>query len=478
MPDSISTPFQAIAGAMWICGLALLINTVACPIANVSGQPNFVFILADDCSYRDLELYGGPAHTPHINQLAKEGMTFRRCYQAAPMCSPTRHALYTGMYPVKNGAHPNHAKAYANVRSIAHYLKDDGYRVALAGKTHIAPKRVFPFEYLKEFADPPNEDVPTVDGWRYPNVFQLMQDSSEQDQPFCLFLCSNEPHGPYTKGDAEPYQNAKLSPQQFDFQREEFARYLAEITYFDGQVGEIMAMLEKLDLRQNTLVMVATEQGSGFPFGKWTCYEIGVASGLVASWPGVIEPGSQADAIVEYTDVVPTLLEAASAEIPEAVEGTSFLALLKGETQEHSDYAFSLQTTRGVMGYEAPYGVRSVVGPRYRYIRNLFPENEFSIPTSRAIRDQTRDAEPEVRARADRFMKRPAEELYDVIADPYCQINLIDNPRLETTRDTLARKLNRWMAQQGDSGRQIEIDAHDRQADWYRAKLKRNKTNQ
>lgn len=474
-PKIASARVIAIVG--WIFGTTWLTGLVTGPSHQAWAQPNFVFILADDCSYRDLELYGGPALTPHINQLAKEGMVFSRCYQAAPMCSPTRHALYTGMYPVKNGAHPNHAKAYANVKSIAHYLKEDGYRVALAGKTHIAPKRVFPFELLKEFADPPNEEVPTVNGWRYPGVFQLMQESSEQDQPFCLFLCSNEPHGPYTKGDAEPYQNAKLSPQQFDFQREEFARYLAEITYFDGQVGEIMAMLKKLDLRQNTLVMVATEQGSGFPFGKWTCYEIGVASGLVASWPGVIEAGTQADAIVEYTDIVPTLLEAAGTEIPEAVEGRSFLPLLKGETQQHSDYAFSLQTTRGVMGYEAPYGVRSVVGRRYRYIRNLFPENEFSIPTSRSIRDRTRDAEPEIRARADRFMKRPAEELYDVIADPYCQTNLIDNPRLETTRLGLAQKLDRWMAQQGDSGRQVEVDAHDRQADWYRAKLKRSQPN-
>ena len=97
-------------------------------------QPNFVFILADDCSYRDLELYGGPARTPHINKLAQQGMKFNRCYLSAPMCSPTRHALYTGLYPVKNGAHPNHARAYENVKSIPHYLKQQNYRVALSGK--------------------------------------------------------------------------------------------------------------------------------------------------------------------------------------------------------------------------------------------------------------------------------------------------------------------------------------------------------
>ena len=99
--------------------------------------PNILFFLADDCSYLDLELYGGPAKTPHINKLAASGMTFNRCYQAASMCSPTRHCLYTGLYPVRSGAYPNHARAYENVRSIAHYLSQGGYRVGVAGKSKI-----------------------------------------------------------------------------------------------------------------------------------------------------------------------------------------------------------------------------------------------------------------------------------------------------------------------------------------------------
>ena len=446
-----------------LCGKALAQDDAS--------KPNFVFILADDCSYRDLELYGGPARTPHLNKLAREGMKFNRCYQAAPMCSPTRHALYTGIYPVKNGAHPNHARAYPKVKSIAHYLGDEGYQVVLSGKRHISPKSVFPFTYLKEFADPTGKDVPVVDGWRYPKVFNVLKKSADQSTPFCLFLCSNEPHAPYTKGDPKPYKDAKLSPQQFEFQREEYARYLAEITYFDGQVGEIMSMLEKLDLRKKTIVMVSTEQGSGFPFGKWTCYEIGVASGLVASWPGVIKPGSQSDAIVEYTDVVPTMLDAAGTDIPKAIEGRSFLPMLKGETKTHSQYAFSIQTTRGVNGYEAPFGIRTVVGSRYRYIRNLFPENEFSIPASRKIRKLAKDYDEAVRQRAERYLKRPPEELYDVIADPYCRNNLIADSKLADEHQKLSTELDRWMKQQGDDGRQIELDAHQRQSDSYRAKL-------
>ena len=431
-------------------------------------SPNFIFILADDCSYRDLELYGGPAKTPNINRLAGSGLTFQRCYQAAPMCSPTRHALYTGLYPVRSGAYPNHAKAYENVKSIPHYLSGAGYRVGLAGKTHIAPLSVFPFEYIKEFADPPEQEVPVVDGWRYRNVFRFMQESAGKDQPFCLFLCSNEPHAPYTKGDPKPYHDAQLSPQQFDFQRGEYARYLAEITYFDGQVGEIAAMVKHLGLKEKTCLVVATEQGSGFPFGKWTCYEIGVASGLVVSWPGVVQQGGQTDAIVEYTDILPTFLDAAGLAIPDSLDGRSFLELLQGKTDKHSDYAFSMQTTRGVKGYLAPYGIRTVVGRKYRYIRNLFPENEFSIPVSRTVFEATREMDEKSRHRAQRYMKRPAEELYDVIADPYCQNNLAGDDRLHDQKQQLSSVLTRWMREQADSGRQVELDAHGRQADWYK----------
>ena len=435
----------------------------------IAVSPNFIFILADDCSYRDLQLYGGPAKTPNINRLAAQGLTFQRCYQAAPMCSPTRHALYTGLYPVRSGAYPNHAKAYENVKSIPHYLATAGYRVGLAGKTHIAPQSIFPFEYLKEFADPPDQDVPVVDGWRYHNVFHFMQDSAEKRQPFCLFLCSNEPHSPYSKGDPTPYLDAPLSPQQFDFQRAEYARYLAEITYFDGQVGEIAAMLQQLGLKEDTCLVVATEQGSGFPFGKWTCYEIGVASGMVVCWPGVVRPGSQTDAIVEYTDVLPTFLDAAGLEIPSTLDGRSFLGLLQGKTDSHSEYAFSIQTTRGVNGYREPYGIRTVVGKQYRYIRNLFPENEFSIPVSRTVFEITRDMDQQTRARAQQYLKRPAEELYDVIADPYCQTNLAERRDLADRKQELSDVLRRWMRAQGDTGRQVELDAHGRQADWYKA---------
>jgi hypothetical protein len=89
-----------------ICVNALL--SLQTSLAVGAAKPNLVFIMADDCTFRDIGCYGGQAYTPHVDALAKQGMRFTHCFQTAPMCSPTRHSLYTGLYPVKSGAYANH----------------------------------------------------------------------------------------------------------------------------------------------------------------------------------------------------------------------------------------------------------------------------------------------------------------------------------------------------------------------------------
>ena len=451
-------------------------------LAFADNKPNMMFILADDCTFRDLELYGGPAKTPNINKLAAEGMTFNRCYQAAPMCSPTRHNLYTGIYPVKSGAYPNHTFVYPEVKSIPHYLKAQGYRVALIGKTHIGPKENFPFEYFTEDFGFYGKDKQgrlekkPYPSPRYPAFDRFIRECVESNTPFCIFVASHEPHGPHTNGDPSVYRNNDydLPGNLVDTPktREEYARYLAEITFFDGQVGECMHMLSKYGVKDDTLVMVATEQGSSFPYGKWTTYENGVASGLVARWPGKVAAGSKSDAMVEYCDVVPTLLEVAMAPVPAVLDGRSFLPVLTGKTDQHKEYAYSIHTSVGVNGNKAPYGVRSVVSKRYRYIRNLTPENAFSISMTNPLIagrrpknylgewvDRAQAGDENSKALVDGIIHRPAEELYDIIADPYCRNNLAANPEYAGVIKELSAKVDAWMAQQGDKGAQTELDA-------------------
>ena len=163
-------------------------------------KPNFLFIIADDCRYTDLEIYGGQAKTPHLNRLAKEGMMFSKCFQAAPMCSPTRHCLYTGIYPVKSGAHPNHTFVKPGTKSIAHYLKVAGYRVALSGKSHVNPPASFSFEYSNAKGKEGGAGNPNMEA-----LDSLFDQAAQTTQPVAAFVCSNEPHTPYDKGNSSAY---------------------------------------------------------------------------------------------------------------------------------------------------------------------------------------------------------------------------------------------------------------------------------
>ncbi|MHB8897308.1 MAG: sulfatase family protein [Thermoguttaceae bacterium] len=443
--------------------LALALASLAAVRSSMAtSRPNYLVILADDCTYRDLEVYGGQAKTPHLNRLASEGMKFTRCFQAAPMCSPTRHCLYTGLYPVKSGAYPNHTMAYDWVRSIAHYLQPAGYRTYLSGKTHINPRSVFPFDYSARGGDG-NPD---------PEAFEAaLCRSSETKTPFLFIAASHEPHTPWNKGDASAYPPAslKLPPvlvDSFDT-REGFSKYLAEITYFDSQVGELLAILDEHGQRETTLVIVLSEQGNSLPFAKWTCYDVGLASACIVRWPGKVRPGSLSEAMIEYVDVVPTFLDAAGVPQSDVLDGRSFLPVLTGECTTHKTYVFGLQTTRGIINGSDHFGIRAVRDARYRYIRNLTPEATFQ---NAATQDSTFKTWQRMAAEGDQhaqrlvhdYQHRPAEELYDCDTDPWNRINLIADEDMATVREALRARLDAWMQQQGDEGQATEMKALER----------------
>jgi len=424
-----------------------------------SAPPNLLLIIADDCTHRDLEVYGGQAKTPHLGRLASQGIKFTHCFQAAPMCSPTRHCLYTGLYPVKSGAYPNHTMAHGWVKSIAHYLQDAGYTTHLSGKTHINPKSVFRFQYSGNN----NPD---------PQAFAaVLESSSVTNKPFLFIAASNEPHTPWNKGDASQYPSAslKLPPVLVDSPdtREGFSRYLAEVTYFDSQVGELVDLLDQSPHRDNTLVIVLSEQGNSFPFAKWTCYDAGLQSGCIVRWPGTVQAGSVSDALIEYVDVVPTFLEAANIQRPDILDGRSFVPVLSGTATSHKSYVFGLQTTRGINNGPEYYGIRSVRSARYRYIRNLTSEATFQNaatkdPTFATWKKMAEAGDAHAHRLVHDYQHRPAEELYDCQADPWNRVNLASDPQFAEPLAALRRELDGWMKTQGDEGQATEMKALER----------------
>ncbi len=146
------------------------------------GNPNILLYMADDMTWRDANTFGNAAvHTPTLDRLAEEGTTFTHVFTATAMCSPTRHMLYNGQYPVRSGAYPNHAKARLRTKSMVHYLRALGYRVGLAGKSHVAPDSVYRFERLS---------------WGHPDLDAIRRFITRStSQPFALIVAVSTKFG-------------------------------------------------------------------------------------------------------------------------------------------------------------------------------------------------------------------------------------------------------------------------------------------
>lgn len=463
------TPRWLAAGMM--AGMISGLLCAAACAAQADARPNFLLMVADDLTWSDLGYEGNrDVHTPHLDQLCRESIHLRGMFTPATTCSPSRHALYTGLYPVRSGAFPNHTRLYDGTKSIFTLLKQAGYRVALQNKSHVGPPASFPYEHIRGADD------------LTPTAAFLRRDA---DQPWLLAYCSNDPHGPWTRGPSQRYDPDQLSvpPYLHDNRttRELLARYYAEITQFDTQVGNLLKLLDEVGQADKTLVMFLSEQGSSFPYGgKWSVYDTGIRVSSLVRWPGRVKPGTTSDALLQYVDVAPTLLAAAGLD-PRAIDvgcpdahgqtgfdGRSFLDVLTGQAETLRSCVFAQHTTVGIIGFLEPYPIRAVRDARYKLIWNLAPENTYTIGgihRGQPIESWQQDAQsdPELAARVQWLFRRPVEELYDLQADPYERKNLAGDAEHATIKARLRQELDAWMAQQGDQGLGTELIARSRQ---------------
>ena len=456
----IAPPMKSLS-RIAVFGLAACLFAASAPAAK---RPNFLVIMADDCTFNDLPLYGGQnAKTPNIDRLATQGLTFNRAYLAEAMCQPCRSELFTGQFPMRNGCAWNHSASRPDTKSMPHLLSPLGYRVGIAGKVHVKPDSAYPFENVAGF-DPNCVRDPTLTHDLNAVREFISRDSA---QPFCLVVALVEPHVPWVMGDASKYPPKKiqLPPNIADTPRtrQDYGSYLAEITYMDGQVGELLETLEKSGQANETLVLFTSEQGSQFPGCKWTSWDTGVHTALIARWPGRIAAGKRTDAIVQYADVAPTFLDLAGNPAASGkFDGSSFAAVLLGKSQTHRPFAYG---THNNVPEGPAYPIRTVTDGRYRYIRNLLPEEiyiEKHLMGSQGAGKLnnpywatwvfTAFDRPRTYELVKRYTRRPAEQLYLTAEDPYELRNLANEPAHAKTKDRLSKELDRWLAEQGDPG--------------------------
>ena len=444
-------------------------------------RPNFMIIIADDLCWRDLGYEGSPdVKTPNLDQLRAESMHLRGMFNPATSCSPTRHALYTGLYPIRSGAYPNHTRVYDGTKSLFTHLKDAGYRVALQNKSHVGPAASFPYEHI-DGAD----DLTTTTSF-------VTRDPA---QPWFIVFASNDPHSPWTRGPSYDPTKITVPPYLHDntITREALATYFGEISRLDEQVGVLMKMLDDTKQSQNTIVLFVSEQGSSFPYGgKWSVYDNGIHSSAILRWPAKVKPGSTSPALMQYVDVPPTFLAAAGIDptkidvgCPDAngatgFDGRSFLPVLLGESTSLRDHIFAQHTTVGTNGAIGPYPIRAVRDTRYKLIRNLTPELTYTIGglhKGQPIESWQADAknDPKLAARVTHLFNRPAEELYDLQFDPFETKNLASDPAMTQIKARLQQQLDAWMTQQKDQGLETENLANTRQGKSDEGEPKANK---
>jgi len=445
----------------WAFGLTLitLLWSVRSYGTDQQEKPNVLIIIADDCTFNDLPLYGGEnVETPHIDHLASEGMTFNQAYLSMSMSAPCRAELYTGMYPAQNGVCWNHAPARQGRKSIVQHLGDLGYRVGLAGKVHASPREVFPFEMVEGL-----ERGCVSETSKFDEAGMRRFINKDEDQPFCLVAALITPHIPWTVGDPSHFDEDQLQlpPNLADTKdtREEFAKYLAEIEVLDQQVGRTLQMLEETGEADNTIVIFTSEQGSQFPGCKWTNWNTGIHTGFVVRWPGKVDAGVRTDALIQYADVLPTLMDAASGEPDQPhFNGTSFLPVLLGQKDQHREYAYFMHNN---VPEGPPYPIRSITDGKYHYIRNLTPDRLYMekhlmgrMPLNKYWPSWQFDAAKDTHTYRliERYMKRPKEQLYLMSQDPYELKNLENESSHQNAQKRLSGELDRWMKRQGDPG--------------------------
>ncbi|MDR2473746.1 MAG: sulfatase [Tannerella sp.] len=430
-------------------------------VLNAADKTDVVVIMADDLATNEIGCYGGRnISTPNIDRLAAEGIRFTNNYASCTMSVPIRASLYTGLYPARHGSFQNHKTSFANIKSITSYLPDVGYRVGRTGKRHTTPHKVYQFEEIPGF------EVDCV----YPSANYttagIRDFITSSEQPYCLFVCSTNPHVPWTEGDRTKIDPDKivLPPNFVDNSetRRLYRDFLAEITALDEQVGAVLKMLEETGRLDKTLVIFLGEQGPQFPFGKWTCYAFGQHSALIARYPAKIKANTVSDAIVQYEDITPTIIDLAGGTPIANIDGRSFLPVLYGQAKEHRQWAYGIHNN---IPEGTAYPIRSIQDKRFKLILNLTPDvpyfekhmmdvkNKEQVWASWTASSARDNVSGDI---VNRFVHRPAVELYDLETDPWELHNLAADNRYAARITEMKAELLKWMEQQKDRGAEMD----------------------
>lgn len=412
-------------------------------------KPNILWITADDLG-PDLACYGNKSvYSPNIDKLASEGITFTQIHSVTPVCSPSRSSLITGMNPVSIDCHQHRTRNKSalpeGILPITEYFRKAGYYVSNGDGTRpgIKGKTDYNFEFAQTIYDGAD--------WS----------GRKAGQPFFAQMQIHFPHRPFEADPVHPIKREKVAipPVYPDHPvtREDWAQYLESVQHVDEYVGKIVDRLEKEGLLSNTIILFFGDQGRPMVRAKQFLYDEGTHTALIIRFPDQKKAGTRVNDLVSTVDIPSTSLVLAGIALPKNMQGLDIFSKKKRE------FVFS---TRDRMD-ETVDRIRSVRSSKFKYIRNYYPERPYTqfntykatmYPVLALMKVLYKKGELTPEQAAFMGPSRPAEELYDLVKDPYEMKNLAANSKYAPELKRMRIALDKWLAE-NDKGTYPENSA-------------------
>lgn len=447
---------------------------------------NVLLIIADDWS-PIARCYGDTVvQTPHIDRLAARGTVFTRAFCTTPSCAASRANILTGLYSHQHlqfgHCHgPHHFRTGEDIPTLPAILARAGMASGLAGKDHIAPKETYPFTAWEV----PTQPARPLFSNRTIAACADRCLATVGPKAFYLQAASGYPHRVGGTFDPSVFEedfagiDVGYDPAEVPVPawlpdtpevRADLAEYYRFITRYDHFVGDMLAALERSGRADETLVILTSDHGMPFPGAKASPFEAGHHCPLIIAQPGGEGAGQRCDALVNWCDILPTVLEYMDvpAELrPDNLTGASLLPLLADPQAPWSDVTYFSHAFHEVTNY-FPY--RVVRGERYKYVRCLAPEltmplgtDLFDAPSYTAIRATGGSPQRTLQ----RLERHWPEALFDLENDPYETTNLIDEPALRLVVEDYRERLTTLRRQTNDPW--LEVDFQEGRLPDYRS---------
>lgn len=461
-------------------GMAVLLGlfTLGIPtMSRAAERPNVVWIIVDDMS-ANFSCYGETrVATPHVDRLAREGVRFSHAYVTAPVCSPCRSALITGMYQTSIGAHHHRSgrgdlklELPAGVVPVPRLFQQAGYYTCI-GSGSDGNKRLGKTDYNFEW-DKAIYDGPDWSGRKpgQPFFMQVQLHGGKHREAKNWEETAKAALGTLT--DPATVELPPYYPHD-EILLHDWARYLDACRYTDWQVGQVLDRLEREGILDQTLVIFMTDHGISHARGKQFLYDEGTHVPLVIRGPGIPQ-GKVRDDLVEHIDLPAISLAAAGIAIPSTLQGRNVFARdYQPRTEVFAARDRCDETTERI---------RSVRTDRWLYIRNFHPDRPMLQPNAYKdnkpilLRLRELHAAGQLNDLQERLLfapTRPAEELYEWPTDRHQLHNLATEPGHQATLARLRARLDRWMEETRDHGRTHEpADMYDAEMTAYLANVK------